>query len=591
MSVRTSVRDRITRVFLSDHVAAMEHTIAVMENAYRQGPYLLSEKELVRQLSEADSYLVNYILRQRNYQLLSTAVTAFGEEDRLRAVDEARLMYHYDVQTARAVQMWTDFGFGQSVEVRPRDEALAAVFDEFWTARRNAPILEQHRIHKLSNAVINDGEIFLVFFSSNIRQASAGDNGAGAQPSRGAKTTIRRLDTKSVKRIVYERDDPDVPLFYVRTTEDMGEVWYPDWRATPVQLASIELPRNAKLITDLGQKIVVDGKQISVTSAKVLHLAYDDVEGRGWPVLGRMYVWARVLRDFLGDRAAVARRAAMFVDEVIHGGGSRATAAIENKFNSNLGTSSWGYDTNPPAPAGSTLVHNKAVEVKRRPLDSGAQDAESDGQMLAGQVSAGSNIPLHWMGWPQALSNRATAKEMRAPWNEQLERYQTFWAAGFQAMAEIVGINAGGFADYTTDVSLQSPLDIDIDEIQRLMSAVTDALTAGTMDTDLGILANNSLTVRGLMTLGITNIDEQLEDEDGGGTAPDDEEVGVTDQVVLAALADNLQDGTVTAEQAADYLRRELVAELQSGGIDNGRQKESASDLAMAGTVVAENMD
>ncbi len=577
MSVRTSVRDRITRVFLSDHVTAMEHTIAVMENAYRQGPYLLSEKELVRQLSEADSYLVDYILRQRNYQLLSGAVTSFGEEDRLRAVDEARLMYHYNVQTASAVQMWTDFGFGQSVEVKPRDEVLAEVFDEFWTARRNAPILEQHRIHKLSNAVINDGEVFLVFFSSNIRQAarrSASDNGADAQTDvdRKAKTTIRRLDTKSIARIVYERDDPDIPLFYVRITEDLGEVWYPDWRATPGQLASIKLPRNAKLVTDLGQKIVVGGKQISVTSAKVLHLAYDDVDGRGWPVLGRMYVWARVYRDFMGDRAAVARRAAMFVDEVIHGGGSRATAAIENKFQSSLGTSSWGHDANPPAPAGSTLVHNKAVEVKRRPLDSGAGDAQNDGQMLAGQVSVGTGIPLHWMGWPQALSNRATAKEMRAPWNEQLERYQTFFVAGFQAMVEIVGMNAGGFEDYTTDVSLQSPLDVDVAEIQDLMTAVTDALTAGTVDTALGLLANNALVTRGLMTLGITDVQAALEDNGNeGGTAPDDEEISVTDRVVLAALADNLQDGTITAEQAADYLRRELVAELQSGGTDNGK--------------------
>lgn len=575
MSIRTSVRDRITRIFLSDHIRAMDHTIGVMEAAYRSGPYLLSEEALVKQLSEADNYLVDYILRQRNYQLLGAAVTTFGEEDRLRAVDEARLMYHYDVQTARAVQMWTDFGFGQSVEVVPQDETLAEIFNEFWTARRNAPILEQHRLHKLSNAIINDGEIFLVFFASTITD---GDEKA--------KTTIRRLETKAIKHIVYEEDDPDIPLYYVRVAEDMKEVWYPDWRATEEQLASIDLPRNAKLVTDLGQKVVVDGKSVPVTTAKVLHLAYDELDGRGWPVLGRMYVWARVLRDFLGDRAAVARRAAMFVDEVIHGGGSRATVAIESKFQSTLGTSSRGYDTNPPPPAGSTLVHNKAIEVKRRPLDSGAQDAESDGQMLAGQVSAGSNVPLHWMGWPQALSNRATAREMRIPWNEQLERYQTFWSSAFKAMVEIVGINASGFEDYETDVSLQSPLDIDIDEINRLMTAVTAALAIGGMDTELGVAANNKLTERGLMVLGIPGTPGALDGAVGKGAGaqagvqqPPEGEGTVTDPVVLTALATNLQDGIITPMQAAAYLQREVaeVIELYGGNHNDGSSKDRAT--------------
>ena len=182
MSLRTTIKDRITRTLLADNVRAMEAAFHTMEAAYRGGPYLLSERELLRQLEEADSYLVDYVLRQRNYQLLSGTVTTFNEEDRLRAVDEARLMYHHDVQVARAVQMWTDFGFGQRVEVVPEDEGLTVVWNEFWTARRNDPILSQHRIHKLSNAVINDGEVFLVFFASTIAGATA------------AKTTVVRIN-------------------------------------------------------------------------------------------------------------------------------------------------------------------------------------------------------------------------------------------------------------------------------------------------------------------------------------------------------------------------------------------------------------
>jgi hypothetical protein len=544
-----TIRDTLTRYLMRDQVAALNQAIKVMESAYRRGPYQLSEEQLVQQLMETDNYLIDYVMRQRNYQLLSSAVTEFTEEDRLRTVDEARHMYHHDANTYRAVNMWTDFGFGQSVEVVPRDEALAEVWNEFWTARRNAPILKQRHIHQLSNAVVNDGELFLVFFGSSVD----------------GKTTIRRLDTKSIIRIVCEKDDPDVPVYYVRQTTGMKEVWYPDWRATKEQQARIKLPQNAELADAAVPTVTVDGKQAKVTSVRVLHVAYDMESGRGWPVLARSYAWSRTLRNFLGDRAAVSRRAAMFVDEVIHKGGSRAQAAMEAKFASALNATTWGTDTNPPPAAGSTLIHDQAVDVKRRPLDTGAGDAEADGQMLAGQVSVGHGIPLHWMGWPQALANRATAREMARPWNEQLERYQLMWSDVFSDMVEIVGSNAKDFKSYEADVSLQSPLDVEVEEITAGMAALTGAVGVGAIDASLAVTANNKLAEQLLLTLGVSGALEGLEDE---------QREAQLQEAILGALSDAVRAGELSPEQAegvltgSGLLRRELTSIVMG---DNGK--------------------
>jgi len=531
MGIRQSIRDGITRTLLSDHVRAMEETIHVMEQAYRRGPAMMDERALVDALSEADSYLIDYVLRQRGYQLLSQSVIEFTEEDRLRAVEEARHMYRSDVQVARAVNLWTDFGFGQSVEIVPHNEALGAVFDEFWTARRNAPLLSQRRIHMLSNDVINDGEVFLVVFGSNVD----------------GKSTVRRMDTKAITRIVYEEDDPDIPLYYVRYKAGTQEVWYPDWRATPDQLARVEIPTNARLITDEVPEVTIGGKLAPVTSVKVLHVAYDELNGRGWPTLSRVYTWNRVLRNFLGDRAAVAKRVAMYVDRIQHKGGSRAQDAIEAKFQSALNRNTF-LDTNPPAPAGSTAVHNQAVDWYRQPLTTGGGDAMSDGQMFAGQISVGVNMPLHWLGWPQALSNRATAREMARPTLEALERYQGFWSSIFRDLVEIVGMNAGEFDDYGADITLQTPIDTDVEDLARGMEAITDATQSSAIDPELAIVANEKLAGRMLQVLGVPGAFDDIEQEEGEPTP---------EQTILMAIAENVRAGLITEKEAEDYLSTE----------------------------------
>ncbi len=533
-----TIRDKVKSRLLKDEIAAMQETFNLMELAWRRGPAILSEENIYRSLQEADSWLVDQVLRQRGWQLFDTSDRAFTEEDRRRAVQEARYMYRGDVNIGRAVNTWTDFGFGHTVSVIPTDEGLADIFNEFWHARRNQVILGQAQIHKCSNTLINDGELFFVFFGSKVD----------------GKTTVRKIGTLEIAEIIYDPDDRDVPLWYVRRQVGKKDIYYADWRATPDQLALVELPASAERADELSQQVTVDGKLQSVTSVRMMHVMWDEENGRGWPMLTRIYEWARVLRNFLGDRAAVAKRVAMWVEEVRHGGGQRATDNIVQNLSSTYGANQWTQDTNPAASAGSVVVHNEALELIRRPLTTGSMDAMSDGQMFASQVSAGSNMPLHWLGWPQALSNRATAREMARPIVEQLKRYQRLWEQVFKDMVEIVALNSGKeYADVSSDVSIQVPIDIDIDEVAASIDAIAGARASGAADPDKATDAINKLVDLILKAFNLQPMEEGEEPEEP-------EEESALAEMAGRAL-ERIESGEIDAEDAFRWLMWEVRGE------------------------------
>jgi len=168
--------------------------------------------------------------------------------------------------------------------------------------------------------------------------------------------------------------------------------------------------------------------------------------------------------------------------------------------------------------------------------------------MFAGMVSAGTNMPAHWMGWPQSLANRATAREMARPTIEALERYQNFWADVFRDMVEIVGINAGGFEDYEADVTLDVPIDTDVDELAAGMGAVTEALQANGVDYDLGVAANNAMTRRLLQVLGVPGALDEVEQEEREKTP---------EQIIIDGLVESLRNGKATIEEVEEFLSEE----------------------------------
>jgi hypothetical protein len=488
----------------------------IIDVAYQRGPALVPTPELLKRLAEVDPHMVDLLTRMQGWNILASArwgtKIEFNERDRLRVVWESRYFYHFDVQMGNAVDMWTDFGFGQAVKIVPEDEGAREVWQAFWDNPRNRPLLRQRKLAQQSNDLVRDGEFFYEFTASGVD----------------GSTTIRRVYTEEITEILYEDEDRDVPLFYVRRTDE-GNVYYPDWQAKRYYADKLDdywtdhvekgsIPRDARRADDAGgtfEAEVNGGMQTRRRTDVVMQqIAANETNGRGWPILRRAVAWANSLKQFLEDRATVARAVAAFVDEVIVTGGSRGIDAVKDKFASSL-TTGTEYTERRPAPApGSILMHNEANEWRRRPLTTGAGDAEADAMLMVGQVSAGTKIPPHWMGFPGAMQNRATARESSRPFDKQMERYQTTWVDVFKEWVEIVlwfaqqysPGHAAGFETTDAVVTLETPLDLEMEDVTKLMNAVTAAMTDGALDQVLGTAALSILVRKGLEDLGVREV-------------------------------------------------------------------------------------
>lgn len=450
-------------------------------------------------LGELDSHLVDLVLDQSGWMQVGGApnwmqlTLLYSEWNRQRAVIDSRVMYHQDVLTARAADMWTDFGFGQHVTVSPSDPALAEWFKEFWEAPRNRPVLGDAEIQENSKSVLLDGEYFWAVWASVLD----------------GRCTVRRIPTEQVREIICDPSDRDVPLWYV-VADPQGDLYYPDWRATEEMLARKPIPASAQVVDILrplthAVMIPVQRNKITVPTGP-----------RGWPAFRQALVWARAYRDFIGDRATVAKLAAMYVQKLTaKNTGQRGVDDIVGRLQSTLVNSGFGFDRNANTTAGQTWVQNEQVNLEWMSRDTGAQGAQTDGLTLLGQTATGYGVPGHWMGRPDAMQNRAVAKESGLPFYEEIQRYQTFFGQAFADLTEVVGRMYNEYGpgrtapvqDFKAKVGFDSPFNNDIEEIVAIMGTVS---TAG-LDPAVARQVAAALMDLALKSLGIRDTDAILE--------------------------------------------------------------------------------
>jgi hypothetical protein len=450
--------------------------------------YIRSPQALADQLSEMDAQVIDLILQQSGFTRaggqggFAPLEQMFTEQQRQSAVADARWMYHHDVLTSAAVDMWTDFGFGQHVTVTPNDPKLAEIFDEFWTAPRNRSILGDADIHANSQRVLADGEIFAAIWASTLD----------------GQCTVRRLETDRISDVICDPADPDVPLWYVQNT-DNGQIYYADWRATPDDLGAVKLPTGAKDASELR----------TATRVVIVPIQRNRIGRRGWPQIRQALIWARAYRDFIGDRATVAKKAAMHVEKLtVKNSGQRQVDEIVSRLQSSLAVTGAAGDRHATTAAGQTWVQNESADLQWMNRDTGAGAAQIDGLTIASQFAAGARVPLHWLGRSDAMQNRAVAKESSLPWYEQVQRYQTFWSAAFADLVEVVGRMANeygqaGIDDFTCEVGMDSPFNNDVSEISQVMSAIGGAVTGNTLDPAMASRANTELVRLALQSLGL----------------------------------------------------------------------------------------
>jgi hypothetical protein len=484
------IRDAAAKLLLKGRVQELETAVQQVEDAWRRRSYP-DQKADLGEMDYRTLQLINQSLSQKTLYG-STPFSMSGQEEgiRTRIVSDSRTMYRWDVVVQRIVTLWTDYGFGQSIEITPNAPEARETWKDFWQGKQNMPLLSDRHIYRLSDTLLVDGEIFLAMFVSTVD----------------GECTLRTFPTEEIKAFITDPEDQDAVLFYLRewTPDNSTEsvrIAYPYWGADESRLDSAKLPENT-IRADLER----DGTYVCMTHANI-----NTMEQRGWPLLTAAFPWARAYRDFLQDRASVARAVAMYVDKLTVEGGSRAVEQVRRSLDSALTALNTVMDRNPPAVAGSTWLQNKQLNRERMPLNTGAGDAQVDGSSLLAQVGLGGGVFAHYLGRGESF-RLATATSMEQPILRQWRRYRQLWASVWEEVADIVLTmheKYGGktIKDHTVTISEDPLVDQDVDKMSKAISNFYR----------FGLLPKKEATKLSLQVLNVRNVDEILADMEKRG--------------------------------------------------------------------------
>ena len=92
--------------------------------AYVDGPYELPPDELVRQLGEYDSQIIDELIDQRLFDVLGGVGAMRGDYDsaRARSIEDSRRLWIYSPLVSWQISTWTNYGLGDSVSISTRNE-------------------------------------------------------------------------------------------------------------------------------------------------------------------------------------------------------------------------------------------------------------------------------------------------------------------------------------------------------------------------------------------------------------------------------------------------------------------------------------
>ena len=491
----------IARATLGDEYRQLRSASVLFREGSRYAPWVWWHDTVQTRLRELNPDALRWLQQMQGWEELGAGGASqqgSEERDRLRAVNRSRWGYDHLILIDRMVNMWTDFAFGQNVNITIKDahgnphEEAQRIFDRFWTSRENSYMLAPSQLNRLSNKLLLDGELFWPFFVSVVD----------------GTVQMRSVDTAQITKVITVPGDDVAVVGYERQSTNgatsAATRYYRDWRWEPERLE--QALKAAQVGT--GQNVLLAARENEATDVAMMHVAWKGQRARGWPQFGNSVWWAHQYQQFLLWRLTLDRAVATLWEDIETQGGSRATNYFNTLLQSAYATG--GTDeTNPAPPVGTPFVHNEGVTRKRMPLTTGAVDAELDGMSIIAYVGLEGGIPPHWLGRPDALQNRATARELLRPVMRQWARYQLLWTNVWRDVARLVLWAA---TTYPRQNALQLGCAVDELDIDTTMDTPTDAdfadmVTALTAFQDKGILAGQDVTqiaVR-LQELGITD--------------------------------------------------------------------------------------
>lgn len=355
--------------------------------------------------------------------------------ERRRIVQQIRVGWMRDPQIGSVVDLYNDFVLGRGVpKPTARDSEVQKVIDEAWEDEDNKLVLTTYPAQLALNTDLTlQSNLFLLGF------------GEGAD----GKFKLSMLDHDSVENVVRDQDnrrrityfvarerrikwdfENDAPTIADTAPDTKGHIRNPrehivgpesyDGRIRYYQHHEHE-PRPGQ---EAPPEKLGEGRVYSVALNRTGEMAF------GHPSLDRVLRWANAFNKFMESRVDLAQAAAALIMKRKVKGTPGQVRQIANKALSRRSEIGRRVDPSEGSDgslqgmrSGSVVTENEGVEHEAFNLNSGAQNANTDSQMIRSQISAASHMPQHYLG-DVGSANLANATAMELPVIKAVESRQ-----------------------------------------------------------------------------------------------------------------------------------------------------------------------
>jgi hypothetical protein len=351
--------------------------------------------------------------------------------ERRKLAQQARLVWSSDPQAGAAVDLSNDFVLGRGVgKPKCKDKKVQEVVDEAWDDPDNQLVLTSFESQVALNTDLElQSNVFLLMFDD-------GDDG---------KVKLGLLNHDEVRNVVRDPDNRLRILYYVASQRRQewdyrndrpkfaqaldrdGNVavrYYAHWRnveQADEEGRTVETPPTEKM---------GEGKVRQIAVNRTSEMAF------GIPTMRRTIRWFTAYNDFMKARVDMAQAAAAFIMKSTSRSTPGQLARLAGRAVSRAGDPAQGVDGGVgkvagPGGAANILRESDSLKHDNINLNSGAGNAETDGQMIRSQISASTHWPQHYLG-DAGSANLATATSMELPVLKHVEARQELWEGVFR---------------------------------------------------------------------------------------------------------------------------------------------------------------
>ncbi len=432
-------------------------------------------------LSESAAFspqLLNLALEDMNWIKMGGSASGFDvvqSQDRAKIVQRARSFGVYDPLSVHTIRLWRIFTLGRGFKIKAKDERTQVVVDEFWKAPRNRSVFGIMGVRKNTNILNTDGELIFAVFT--------GKNGGG--------TTVRRLNTLEITEVVTDPEDSEKVWGYKREVTTKG--------GTPKKLFYWDMfldPNDRPEFSEKDLNGFVVQPEGDGADDVVVHFTAANTNGqRGNSLLTPILDWSKAYRKFMEARHAIQMAMSRFVKKHNLPTTSRAAVANAVAFHQS-GLVNGDTENNPPPAPGSTWVQAGGNDLTTIKQETGASNAQADGDMLLQMYGVGVGLPAHYLMSGKSAGNLSVATTMELPLLKQFEDEQQITESIYSDLIQFE-LEQANVPENKREVDIEFP-PIVIEDIQAFMGAV-EKIVVATPD----LVGTDAITMLVLTALGV----------------------------------------------------------------------------------------